>query len=336
MTAGAVNTWSQTAAINSNVDTTVNWQEGQAPSSVNDSARAMMASMAKYRDDNNGSLAATGTSTALSLTTNQGVSSPPPYGQSVTFVPAATSAAGVTLSVDGGTAYPINSALNVAAPAGTLVSSTPYTVRFDTTSGGQWLLASFFGNPYAIPIGGMIDFTGATAPNSSFVLPYGQAISRTTYAAYYALVSTTYGPGDGLTTFNLPDLRGRFIAGKDDMGGSAASRLTSTYLGSSPTLGATGGGQSHTLTLGELPTGITSTGTVTVASGSNFLPITPSAGSQVAVISSGSILVPTNGAGWSFVNSLSGSPTLTSNNTSGSAHSIVPPTIVLNKILRIV
>ena len=46
--------WSQTAANNATADASVNWQEGQAPSSVNDSARAMMASVAKYRDDVSG------------------------------------------------------------------------------------------------------------------------------------------------------------------------------------------------------------------------------------------------------------------------------------------
>src|SRR6266550_5491033 len=67
-------------------------------------------------------------------------------------------------------------------------------------------------------------------------------------------MSTTYGIGDGSTTFNLPDLRGRTIAGKDDMGGSAASRLTSTYFGTSAAaLGAVGGGESHTLTTAEMP-----------------------------------------------------------------------------------
>ena len=43
--------WSQTPAANATADSTINWQEGQAPSSINDSARAMMAATAKYRDD---------------------------------------------------------------------------------------------------------------------------------------------------------------------------------------------------------------------------------------------------------------------------------------------
>jgi len=62
---------------------------------------------------------------------------------------------------------------------------------------------------------------GANAP-ASWLLCYGQAISRTTYAVLFAEISTVFGSGDGSTTFNVPDLRGRVPSGKDDMGGTAA------------------------------------------------------------------------------------------------------------------
>jgi hypothetical protein len=63
--------WSQTAANNDDCDGSVNWQEGQSPASVNNSARAMMAAIAKFRDDMSGNLVTAGTSTAYTLTTNQ-------------------------------------------------------------------------------------------------------------------------------------------------------------------------------------------------------------------------------------------------------------------------
>ena len=111
-----------------------------------------------------------------------------------------------------------------------------------TIQDGVFYLQGFFGNPYNIPLGGALPFFGASAPNSSFAFPYGQAISRTTYAALFSLFGTTYGSGDGSTTFNVPDLRGRVPAGKDDMGGSAASRLTTAGGGvDGSTLGAVGG-----------------------------------------------------------------------------------------------
>lgn len=141
-------------------------------------------------------------------------------------------------------------------------------------------------------------------------------------------------------TIALPDFRGRVPAGLDDMGNSAASRLTSTYFGSAATtLGVTGGGESQTLSLGQLPTGITSTGTVTVFAGGNSLNAVPYfAGSTANIInaadqngSGGTFNVPQLSSGtWTGgLNTFSGSNTLTSNNTSGSAHPIVQPTILI-------
>ena len=107
------------------------------------------------------------------------------------------------------------------------------------------------GVPSQVPVGVVSAFAGVNAP-AGWLMCAGQAISRTDYAALFNALSTTYGSGDGSTTFNLPDLRGRVPAGVDNMGGSAASRLTSTVLTASNTLGATGGTQTHTLTTAEL------------------------------------------------------------------------------------
>lgn len=87
-----------------------------------------------------------------------------------------------------------------------------------------------------MPSGTVLPYAGTTAP-SDFLLCDGSAVSRTTYAALFSVISDTFGAGDGSTTFNLPDLRGRIPVGKDNMGGSAADR------GPSTTLGATGGSQ---------------------------------------------------------------------------------------------
>ena len=93
------------------------------------------------------------------------------------------------------------------------------------------------------PAGTVNTFAGSTAP-AGWLLAYGQAVSRTTYADLYAIIGNTYGAGDGSTTFNIPDMRGRVVAGEDDMGGTAASRLTSAVSGvNGATLGATGGNQ---------------------------------------------------------------------------------------------
>jgi hypothetical protein len=65
--------WSTTAANNDDIDSTINWQEGQSPASVNNSARAMMAAIAKWRADMSGNLVTAGTSTASSSRTYAGL-----------------------------------------------------------------------------------------------------------------------------------------------------------------------------------------------------------------------------------------------------------------------
>lgn len=98
----------------------------------------------------------------------------------------------------------------------------------------------------AIPEGVVVPFAGSTAP-TGFLLCNGAAISRTTYASLFALIGTTYGVGDGSTTFNVPDLGGRVVAG-------VGSRLTSGASGvDGATLGASGGAETHVLTEAQMP-----------------------------------------------------------------------------------
>lgn len=103
------------------------------------------------------------------------------------------------------------------------------------------------------PTGVVLPFAGSAAP-TGWLLCDGSAVSRTTYADLFTALSTTYGVGNGSTTFNLPDLRGRVAGGKDNMGGTAASRLTTAGSGvDGATLGASGGAQTHTLTANQMP-----------------------------------------------------------------------------------
>lgn len=98
-------------------------------------------------------------------------------------------------------------------------------------------------------------YAGSSAP-SGWLFCYGQAISRTTYADLYAVIGTTYGAGNGSSTFNLPDCRGRVVAGKDNMGGTSADRLTNIggFGGvNGDILGATGGAESHALSVAQIP-----------------------------------------------------------------------------------
>lgn len=90
---------------------------------------------------------------------------------------------------------------------------------------------------------GMIAFFAADAPPAHFLECDGAAISRTTYAALFAVIGETFGAGDGSTTFNLPDLRGEFVRGWDNGRGIDAARdfgsvQAGTQIGSSASNGA--------------------------------------------------------------------------------------------------
>mgnify|MGYP001249956246 CR=1 FL=1 len=116
----------------------------------------------------------------------------------------------------------------------------------DAANVGQAVAAS-------TPIGSVVDYAGITAP-TNWLFCYGQAISRTTYAALFAVIGTAWGAGNGTTTFNLPDCRGRAAIGKDDMGGTAANRITTAGAGfDGSTIAAAGGTQTHTLTTAQIP-----------------------------------------------------------------------------------
>lgn len=100
-------------------------------------------------------------------------------------------------------------------------------------------------------------FSAAPAPPDRHLWCYGQAVSRTTYAALFAVIGVTYGPGDGSTTFNIPDVRGRSMFGNDANGGSAALRLTAAASGVNGVVTGSVGGdqrvQAHSHSVTEAP-----------------------------------------------------------------------------------
>jgi microcystin-dependent protein len=326
--------WSQTAANNSTADASVNWQEGQAPSSVNDSARAMMASVAKYRDDVSGAIITSGTSTAYAVSSYETFDTLAHLnGQIIAFTPHATNGATVTLNVDSLGAKPLRSSIGVDLLAGVLIQGTPYVAIYNN-SDGVFYLQGFYGNPYNVPLAAGMDYWGVTAPNSAFAVPVGQAISRTTYATLYALIGNTYGAGNGTTTFNLPNKSGRVSAALD-LTGTVLTGATITS-GGATALGGTGGGETQTLTAAQIPTITAVQNSIAVNVTSNQA-IYPAGQVTISMVpSGGSQLYP---AGGSTGNSIPSSGTInvatTSNNTGGGAHSNVQPTIMCNYIMRV-
>lgn len=194
-------------------------------------------------------------------------------------------------------------------------------------------------------IGELIPYTFLT-PEPLTVLPYGQTLLRASYPQLWAKAQTDiaagntfYNNGNGTTTFGIGDMRGRVPAGKDDMGGPAAGRLTSAGSGvNGAVLGAAGGAESHMLTAAQLPiitpTFTGNTGTITVTSrasnvvhGVGFVQ-GQSGGSFGYIVSTASFLAVTSDGNFTPSGSVSSFG-------SGAVHNNVQPTMTCNYLLYV-
>lgn len=171
-------------------------------------------------------------------------------------------------------------------------------------------------------VGDIKAHAGATIP-AGWLACGGQAVSRTTYAALFLAIGTLYGAGDGLTTFNVPDLRGRTIFGKDNLGGSAANRLTTAGGGvDGVTLGAVGGGQNVTLAAENIP------------SHEHQEQYSTASGALPATVKVGAGGASSNGiAGQSTASVTVGNLNTLTAGSSG-AHKNIPPAMVTNFIIK--
>lgn len=133
----------------------------------------------------------------------------------------------------------------------TAVESSPNIINPDDNTGdGRWVLQKQSG----VPVGTTIEWRTATVPDD-YLECDGSAISRTTYAALFAVLGTTYGVGDGSTTFNLPDDRGEFKRGFDNTAGNDPDAASRTDRGDGTTGDNVGtkqgyqiGSHTHTIT----------------------------------------------------------------------------------------
>jgi microcystin-dependent protein len=171
-----------------------------------------------------------------------------------------------------------------------------------------------------VPVGSVSAYAGATAP-SGWLLCDGAAVSRTTFAALFGVVGTTYGPGDGSTTFNVPNLKGRVPVGFD----SGQTEFDA--------LAEAGGEKVHTLSTAEMPShthGLTDpTHAHTSLSHSHAADVSAEQSFGTPVTAAGSTssnsFVSTTAAGTGLSVQSAGS---------GSAHNNLQPYLTLNYIIR--
>lgn len=225
---------------------------------------------------------------------------------------------------------------DIHEPKGISDATSGQVYSADGAGSGAWTSLSTI----TIPVGMVTDYAGSSAP-SGWVLCYGQAISRTTYASLFAAISTTYGSGDGSTTFNVPDCRGRVSAGQDDMGGVSANRLTGLSNGvDGDTLGATGGLESFTLAEANLPAHTHGPGTLggtTSSDGNHTHDYTDSSdnGAQASAGSARNVGTQTDNTSSDGAHTHTFTVTTGTTGSTGSTTAMphIQPTIVLNKII---
>ena len=137
------------------------------------------------------------------------------------------------LTVDAGGVTVTAGGVTVAAGGASVTGNSTVTGNLTVTG------TITTGGVSTVPSGALMDFAGSAAP-TGWLLCDGSAVSRTTYAGLFSAIGTTWGTGDGSTTFNVPDFRGRTSIG------------SGTGSGLSPrTLAATGGEETHALTASE-------------------------------------------------------------------------------------
>ena len=198
----SLNSWSSTASSNLPTDATT------IGSGLSDNLQALQAVV-------RGDLAHKGSDIASSAAPDvgavQGLYHDLTGSNTVTGL-GSTATAGIwkIFQTDGAAVFQHNTALAMPGAAD-YTSAAGEILAFMCEASNQW--RCMFGNPFATPAGALMDYAGSTAP-SGWLECNGTAVSRTTYARLFTAISTTWGAGDGSTTFNLPNFRGRVRVGR--------------------------------------------------------------------------------------------------------------------------
>lgn len=248
---------------------TARFPENMQFRAVNDAARELEAMIARELRDRNMSIAASGSSNAFAITTSQTITS---YTDNllVGFTANHTITGAATLAVNGMPAKSITAQDGSALGRNDIVSGQKVLVVYKTSSGAFQIVGGRVAGSSAdilariVKAGMVMAWPIGTAP-TGWLECNGAAISRTTYAELFAAIGTTYGVGDGSTTFNLPDYRGEFLRGFANGSSNDPDRTTRTNRGDGATGDAVGTKQSgeteahtHAASLTVAATGSTS------------------------------------------------------------------------------
>ena len=314
---------------------TARFPENMQFRNVNDGARALEGMLAREYRDRNMSLAASGSSNAFSVTPNRALTGLSD-GLLIGFTANQSITGAATINVGGLGIRPIVSSNGSALVAGDIVSGQKLQIVYRAASNDWQIVGQRTTGSNAditarvTPVGTIIPYGGSTLP-AGYLWAAGGTASRTAYAELFAVYGTTYGAGDGSTTFGLPDWRGRTPFGKDDMGGTAANRLTSTFGIDGATLGATGGAQSTTLITANLPAH-NHTATVTDPGHAHAQTVTSDGGFTGPATGGGTTAYAFDGA-QNTASATTGISVSIGNTGSGSAFSNIPPGAVSNWII---
>lgn len=238
---GAIN-WDVAPSGNDVSDPPIIFNEGQPAKTINDAMRALMASMKLWMLDNAGVNQAYG-SDAYTVITRQGVSTKvAAQAHTLKFRTTTTNLNPCTLSADGNTPKPWLRWDGTQFGPGDIGQNVVWSVVYDPDAKVYRTLS-----PTTEQAGAIKAFGGPNVP-SGWEICDGRPVSRTSYAALLAAISTFWGNGDGFTTFNLPDLRGRSL-----FGANRGLNLLSGAGGLVGSLGYLGGGEVVAMLPNQMP-----------------------------------------------------------------------------------
>jgi len=227
-------------------------------------------------------------------------------------------------------------ATNIAGGSGGSIpyqSSAGTTAMLSNGTSGQVLQsnggssAPSWITPSSIPSGTVFPYAGSSSP-SGYLICDGSAISRSTYASLFSAIGTTYGVGNGSTTFNIPDMRGRVAIGSGQ-GSGLTNRISGTNYGS----------ETHTLSLTEIPSH--NHGGLTGDAGSHYHNFTKPAisydypnGNFTVSVPAGNYHRFSDGDGVNDTNTVSNHSHSVSSAGSGGSHNNMQPSLAMNYIIK--